>query len=167
MRRLRSMMTVSLLILMSICGCNRSGSSETITNRNIPLEDVTEFCYTYENINYGAFYQRYRFCAENERYTFSHETRERPNDYGPTTKQDITEEGSFELTFEEWLEAMRLLKKGKVSPRAASSESGSSGPWTYIYWKNDKSRYQNFEFSCYEEMKAFEGYCSDLARRER
>ena len=161
------MMAVSLLILTSICGCSRSGPSETITDKNIPLEDVTEFCYTYENINYGAFYQRYRFSAENKRYTFSHETRERPDDYGPAMEQDITEAGNFELTPAEWLEAMRLLRNGKVSPRDVSSESGSTGPWTYIYWKNDKSRYQNFEFSGYEEMKAFEDYCYNLARRER
>ncbi len=150
-----------------ICGCGQSDPAKTITNRNIPVEDVTDFCYTYENINYGAFYQRYRFYVENDRYMFQHETRERPNDYGPAAEEDITAIGTFELTPREWLEAMGLLKSGKVSVRKESAESGSSGPWTYIYWKNDKSRYQQFTFSGYEERKAFEDYCADLAQSGR
>ena len=29
---------------------------ETVTNKKIPVEDITEFYYTYENINYNASY---------------------------------------------------------------------------------------------------------------
>lgn len=42
--------------LFSGCGNN---TKETVTNRKIPVEVITEFYYTRENINYNAFYQRY------------------------------------------------------------------------------------------------------------
>lgn len=152
-------------LLFGCGGCGQKDAGETITNRNIPVGDVTEFYYTYENINFNAFYQRYRFYVEDGRYLFRYETRERPNRYGPTTEEDITSSGTLELTAEEWMNAMTLLKDGKVSKRTDSAESGSSGPWTYIYWKNDKSRYQQFAFSSYEDRETFEACCSALAQK--
>ena len=143
------------------------GTKETITNRKIPLDDVTEFYYTVENINYNAFYQRYRFYTEDGRYMFHHETRERPGKYGPTAEDDITNSGTFELTAEEWKEFLTFLKDGTVSARKDSGESGGSGPWTFIYWKNDKGKYQVFDFSSYDTKANFEEFCSSLAQAER
>ena len=80
-----------------LCGCS-ADKTETITNRNIPVQDITEFYYTYENINFNAFYQRYHFYVDGERYMFHHETREKPNGYGWTTEEDITKSGTFELS---------------------------------------------------------------------
>ena len=137
----------------------------TITSRSIPVADITDFYYTYENINYNAFYQRYRFYVEDGKYMFFHETRERPNDYGWTTEEDRTAYGSLELTGQEWLDAMTLLKDGKVSKRSDSAESGDSGPWTYIYWKNDKSVIQQYDFAGYGARTAFEEHCAELAKR--
>ena len=64
---------------------SRKRKKETVTNKRIPYDDVTEFCYTEENINYNAFRRRYRFYREDGKYLFYHETRERPDRYGPTT----------------------------------------------------------------------------------
>ncbi len=147
-------------------GCAEA-AKETITNRKIPIEDVTEFYYTIENINYNAFYQRYHFYVEDDKYMFHHETRERPDEYGPTTEKDITNSGTFELSDTQWKEFLAFLKDGTVSVRKDTAESGDSGPWTFIYWKNDKGKYQVFDYSSYNERTAFEEFCSRLALEER
>ena len=167
MCRLRALIFAGLCFPLLLCGCGDSGVSLRISNLNIPAEDVTDFYYTYENINYNAFYQRYRFYTDGGRYMFHHETRERPNDYGWTTEEDMTASGTFELSAREWTDVMELLKNGTVSPRRDSAESGSAGPWTYIYWKNDRSLYQKFEFASLQDRVAFEDYCSALASSGR
>ncbi|MBQ4383740.1 MAG: hypothetical protein II795_04620 [Firmicutes bacterium] len=164
-----------IMVLMSLCcaalfsGCKDDAADgvEKITNRNIPVTDITDFYYTYENINYNAFYQRYRFYVEDGRYMFHHETRERPGEYGPATEKDITSSGTFELTEEEWLDFCRLLKDGTVSERQISDETGDSGPWTYIYWKNDKSKYQEYKFASVGDRNAFKDFCTGLAQTDR
>lgn len=143
----------------------QSGKAAILTNRKIPAGDVTEFYYTYENINFDAFYQRYRFYTENGACLFYHETRERPKQYGPTTEQDITASGTVTLTAEEWNHFLELLKDGTVSKRGDSAESGGSGPWTYLYWKGDKGKYQEFAFASYGDRTAFEEFCISLAER--
>ncbi|MBR1659964.1 MAG: hypothetical protein IJ705_06570 [Oscillospiraceae bacterium] len=149
--------------LLPLCACGRQGTGEGLTNMNIPAGDVTEFYYTYENINYGAFYQRYHFRAEDGKIIFRHETRERPHGYGPTTEQDVTASGTAELTEAQWAEVLALLKDGSVSRRTDGADSGSAGPWTYIYWKGDRDLYRKYEFPGYAEMRAFEDYCAALA----
>ena len=149
-----------------LCGCS-TGTTETITNRNIPIQDITEFYYTYENINFNAFYQRYHFYVDGDKYMFHHETREKPNGYGWTTEEDITESGTFELSPEEWRDFLGMLKDGTVSARTGSASSGSSGPWMYLYWKNDKGKYQEYAFTSVEARNGFEDYCNTLAHTER
>ena len=77
---------------------------------DIRQEDVTEFYYTYENINFNASYLRYRFYTEDGGYFFYHERRERPDDYGPTTEEDIVSSGTVKLTEAQWGEFFELLK---------------------------------------------------------
>ena len=154
-----------MLCLTLFGGCGKN-TKETVTNRKIPVGDITEFYYTRENINYDAFYQRYRFYVEDGKYAFYHETRERPGEYGPTAEKDITKSGTVELSEEEWKNFIGFLKDGTVSARKDSGESGSSGPWTFIYWKNDKGKYQVFGFSSYDKRVKFEEFCSALAQAE-
>ena len=88
MKRLRSLLWIPLCFGVLLCGCSKNEDlTDTITNKRIPIEDITDFYYTYENINYNAFYQRYRFYVEDDKLMFFHETRERPNDYGWTTEE--------------------------------------------------------------------------------
>ena len=143
-------------------GCKKD-AGETITNRKIPVSDITDFYYTYENINFNAYYQRYRFYVEDGKYMFFHETRERKNEYGPTTEKDVTKTGTVELTDDQWTAFYELLEGGTVVKRSESAESGSSGPWLYLYWKNDKGRIQEFSFASYDRQKAFEEFCGSLA----
>ena len=165
MKTIKGVLSVMLCMAL-LCGCGKT-ARETVTNRKIPVEEITEFYYTVENINYDAFYQRYRFYKEDGKYMFQHETRERPGQYGPATKEDITNSGTFELSGAEWKDFLTCLKDGTVSAIKDSGESSSSGVWTFIYWKKDKGRYRVFEFPDYETRVRLEEYCSLLSQAER
>ena len=155
------LMISGLMFIFSGCG---QKTGETISNLKIPYEDVTEFYYTYENINFDASYQRYWFYKEDGKAMFYHETRERPGEYGPATQEDITRSGTVELSQEEWQSFLDLLKDGSVSKRGDSAQAGGSGPWMFIYWKKDKGKYQVFDFPDYEARVRFEEYCLSLAQ---
>lgn len=133
---------------------------------DIGRDDITDFYYTFENINYHAKYQRYRFYTEDGAYFFYHETRERPDAYGPTTEADITFSGTAELSGEEWQSFFSYIKGGTVRKRRKTSTAGDSGPWMYIYWKNDRSVCQEYSFVSYESCKDFEAYCAYLASKK-
>ena len=163
MKRLIPLVLLSLYIPALLCGCKHVDPTETITNRKIPVGDITDFYYTYENINFNAFYQRYRFYVEDGEPMFYHETRKRPNGYGWTTEEDITRHGNIRLTDSQWAKVIDLLRDGFVSERKDSDEAGDAGPWTYIYWKNDKGKFQQYDFANYEQQAAFEEYCEKLA----
>lgn len=165
MKRMKGVLTIVLCAAL-FCGCGKN-AKETVTNRKIPVEDVSEFYYTRENINFNASYQRYRFFKEDGSCMFFHETREKPGAYGPTTEKDVTNSGTFELTAEEWNVFLAFLKDGRVSARKDPAESGGSGPWTFLYWKNDKGKDRVFEFPTYDASVRFEEYCRSLAQEAR
>lgn len=153
---------IMLCCLALLCACGKS-PEETVTDRKIAAGDITEFYYTRSNINFNAFYQRYRFYVEDGRRLFYHETREKPGEYGPATEDDITASGTVELSDEEWNEFLAFLKDGRVSARTDSAESGGSGPWMFIYWKKDKGKFQVFDFPSASEKLEFEEFCAELA----
>ena len=136
-----------------------------ITNRKIPVTDITDFYYNVENINFNAYYQRYRFYVEDGKFMFLHETRQIENDYGPTSEKDRTRYGVFELTEEEWLDFIALIQDGEVVARTESMETGDEGPRTYLYWKGDKGKYQEFSFPSYGVRQEFVAFCEALAER--
>ena len=155
-----------LLFGVLIIGCGKGEeedmslfSNEKIVGTDIKKEDITDFYYTEENINYDAFYQRYRIYVEDGKHMFFHETRERKGDYGPCTDADTTLTGTIELSDEQWSQFYDIVSGGKVRAREESAESGGTGPWLYLYWLNDKSKYQEFSFSSYENEKKFIDFC--------
>ena len=137
--------------------------SDIKVGRDVLTDDISEFYYTYENINYDAFYQRYRFYIEDGKHMFFHETRERPGEYGPADENDTTSIGTIELSDEQWSEFYDLVCGGVITGREDSAESGDSGPWLYLYWNGDKSEYQVFEFESYSKEIEFEQFCQQLA----
>ncbi len=163
-KRVTEVMMIMLCCLALLGACGKS-PEDTVTDRKIAAGDITEFYYTLSNINFDAFYQRYRFYREDGRHLFYHETREKPGEYGPATEDDITASGTVELSDEEWNEFLAFLKDGRVSARTDSADSGDSGPWMFIYWKNDKGKYQVFDFSSASEKFGFEEFCAELAQR--
>ena len=134
-----------------------------IVGDDIALNEIKEFYYTYENINYDACYLRYQFYNENSKHMFFFEKRERPNDYGPATEKDTTAKGTIELTDEQWSEFCEFVKGGIVKKRGDNADSGGSGPWLYLYWKGDKDKYQEFTFESVSKELEFEDYCSELS----
>lgn len=141
------------------------GTEKTV-GKDIVMDDITEFYYTEENINYGAYYLRYRFYEEDGKYWFFYESREREDDYGPCTEEDATMVGTVELTKEQWTQFYNLVQGGKITAREDSAESGDTGPWLYLYWKGDKSKYQVFSFESYGKEVSFADYCVSLIPEE-
>ena len=156
---------LSLCVAASLLlgGCGKTLKSEYTVGTDIQQADVTDFYYTYENINYNACYLRYRFYAEDGKYYFYYEARERKDDYGPTTEDDVTAKGTVELSEARWAEFFDCLKDGTVVKRGMSAESGGHGPWLYLYWTGDKSEYQQYSFASLEKRGEFEENCEGLA----
>lgn len=142
-------------------------TKQFLVGHDILPADLNEFYYTVSNINFNAHYQRYHFYKEHEQYFFYHESRERPGEYGPCTEADIRAAGSLTLSTEEWSEFFSYLKDGHVRKRndIEAIDTGSSGPWTYLYWQGDQSIYQEFHFASREKRIAFESYCLRLAEK--
>ncbi|MBO4845062.1 MAG: hypothetical protein J5525_02020 [Lachnospiraceae bacterium] len=137
-----------------------------IVGDDIGINEINEFYYTYENINYDACYLRYRFYKEDSKFMFFYEKRERPNDYGPATESDTTAKGTIELTDEQWSEFFEFVNGGIVKKRGDNADSGSCGPWLYLYWEGDNDKYQEFTFESVSKELDFEDYCSRLSRIE-
>ena len=134
-----------------------------VVGDDIKYEDIKEFYYTYENINYGALYLRYRFYKDNDKNMFFFEKRERPNDYGPAGEDDTVAKGNIELTDEQLSEFYKLISGGLVRKRGENADSGDCGPWLYLYWNDDRNKYQEFTFESYSKESEFEDYCSQLS----
>ncbi len=170
MRRYLMIITGLLLgVMLSACGAKENTEEESLlgkkmtVGKDIVFDDINDFYYTKENINYDAYYQRYRFYVEDGKHLFFHETRERPGNYGPCTEEDTAQIGTIELTDDQWTQFCDLVSGGTVKARSESADSGDSGPWLYLYWTNDKSKYQQFSFDSYETEAKFEEFCLTLA----
>ena len=101
LRLITGIMTVAMLTGCTIKedeGDVSMFSKKMIVGTDIAFDDITDFYYTEENINYDAYYQRYRFYVEDGNHMFFHETRERKNEYGPCTEEDTVQIGTIELS---------------------------------------------------------------------
>ncbi len=158
---------IGVLTGTMLIGCRMAKNDKLIVGTDIRTEDITEFYYTKENINYNAFFLRYHFYTENGKQMFSHEKRERPGDYGPAGTEDITASGTIELRAEQQSELFRLLSGGTVTKRRESTETGDSGPWMYLYWTNDSGKIQEYTFASISAQSEFEAFCAALAESSR
>ena len=165
---------IFLGLLLASCGREQEGKDTGKKEGSGDSGEVTweagdfrDFYYTKENLNYNAFYQRYRVYEEEGRHMFFHETRQVVDDYGPATEEHTTLKGCFELTDEEWEEFLALLSEGSACPRSEHTETGSSGPWLYLYLKEGDPGGYEFSFSSYGALKDFEAWCTDLAEQGR
>ncbi len=172
-RYLLFMICLCSLFLFTGCGGEEEDTDVNVTNifksnyvvgKDIKEADITEFYYTVENINYDAFYQRYRFYVEDGKHMFFHERRERKNDYGWLTEADRVAMATMELSEDEWKSFYDLVCDGTVTARKDSADAGGQGPWTYLYWKADKGKYQVFDFVSRDALKSFEELCEKLEK---
>ncbi len=165
-----SAVILGLIIAFLVIGCGAAKepgemsllNGNKIVGKDIGKDDITDFYYTVENINYDAFYQRYRFYVEDGKHMFFHETRERKDDYGPCTEEDTTLTGTIELTDNQWSGFFDLVSGGTVKAREESADAGDDGPWLFLYWVNDKGKYQQFSFDSYGTQKEFVDFCLSL-----
>ena len=141
-----------------------SGHGEFVVDTDIKLKDINDFYYTLSSSAYPPTYQRYRFYVQDGKHIFYHEKRE--GNQWPLTEACITVSGTLDLSEAEWAEFYSCLRGGKVQPREESTESGSSGPWMFLYWKGDKSKYQRFTFASFAAEKSFEQLCARLQQRD-
>ena len=131
-----------------------------IVGKSIKESDIKEFWYTVDASTDPPRFERFRFYEEDGKHWFYCE--QRSGDHWPLTEADVSLSGSVELTAEQWLELFALLSGGRVVKRTENLESGSSGPWLFLYWSRDRGKYQEFSFASAADRKAFENFASDL-----
>lgn len=71
------------------------------------------------------------------------------------------------LSQNDWNQVLLLIQGGKVRKRQDSAESGSSGPWMYLYWRNDRGEIQEYSFASYGAERSFEEFSEQLAARSQ
>lgn len=150
---------VVLLLLLLVVYMN--GAVGRTVGETVKLKDVTDFYFTYSTSTDPPLFQRYRFyLEENGKPVFYHEKRE--GDHWPLREGDVTLSGTKELTGEQWAAFFECLRGGRVRKRRESAESGSRGPWTYLYWRGDHGKIQEFTFPSPEARRTFEDMCLAL-----
>ena len=132
---------------------------------DIKLEDIRDFYYTIDASTYPPRFQRFRFFVEEGKHMFYHEKRE--GNHWPLRESDKTDYGTLELNDDEWASFFDYLKEGTVRAREEEVVDGDSGPWMYLYWKNDKDKYQEFSFESYGRRLEFADFCEALKKNER
>ena len=147
---------MAVLGIFSLSGC----SAVKTVGTDVKIGDITEFYYTLSGSTNPPYYQRYRFYVENGKYYFYHETR--AGDHWPLTEEDVTVNGTAELSEEQWNEFYKLLENGKVEKRKENLDSGDDGPWLYLYWKKDKGDIQEFTFESLGKRAEFVEFCEKL-----
>lgn len=131
-----------------------------IVSKNLKEDMITEFYWTYSSSSYPPQYQRYHVFMKNGKLNFHYEKREGEN--WPLSGKDITESGTFVMSKAQQQEFFDLIKGGTVVQREDDITSGDSGPWTYLYWKNDKGKYQVYTFPSLQAAKDYENWCISL-----
>ncbi|MBO4399531.1 MAG: hypothetical protein J5795_05305, partial [Lachnospiraceae bacterium] len=136
------------------------GRRTAVVGKDVAPEDISEFYFTYDASTYPPEFQRYRLFKKDGTVFFYHEKRE--GDHWPLREEDATVTGTTELSEEQWDEFFNLLKGGIVRAREEHLEAGGSGPWLFLYWKNDRGKIQEYSFASYENRCAFEKLCEEL-----
>ncbi len=163
----KTLITMMLLPAIFLFGCSGTGEKGgSIKIDGIKAEDINEFYYTYENINFNACYQRYLFHVVDGKHMFFHDKRENPGEYGWLSEEYSVRKGDFELTDEEWQTFLEIIKDGKVVKRQENLECGGSGPWMFIYAGND-TKGKEYYFQPSDQVLVFEEFCEKLAESGR
>lgn len=131
-----------------------------IVGKDIRIEDINEFYYTDARSTNPPYYQRYHFYQEDNEYYFYYE--KRTGNSWPLREDDITLANTMKLSPLKREEFISYLMDGKVYKRDINNEAGNTNPAMYLYSKNDKSKYQVFEFTSIDMYRSFIDYCETL-----
>ena len=154
---------VAMLAGISIVGCGTGlfEKKQYTVGKEITLQEITEFYFTYDSSAYQPSFLRYRLYTEDGQYYFHYEVRE--GDHWPLTEEDTTDSLTKQLSSDQWSAFFETLKGGNVIGRSEDTSSGGFGPWLYLYWKKDKGTYQVFQFESPEKQHAFESMCKEMS----
>lgn len=130
--------------------------------KHIAPHSILSFTYTYSSSVNPPNYIRYQFSMEDGAPVFRYEYRK--GNHWPLTEEDISDASSVFLTHAQWQEMLSCLENGKVTQRKTQTESGDAGPWTYITWRGDKGKYQQFSFPDTGKRADFERLCIQWAQ---
>ncbi len=155
----------AFLMALSVVSAEQAPESasadDQIVGIDMPLEEITDFCYTYDASTALPHYQRYRFFVEDGRHFFFHETREGGS--WPQTEADITRSGTIELTDGQWAAFCDLLFGGSAGTREEVLVDGDAGPWLFICRSGGEKEGREFAFEPAGTLLAFEEFCAALA----
>ncbi|MCR5442380.1 MAG: hypothetical protein K6E89_01360 [Sphaerochaetaceae bacterium] len=152
---------IAITIVLIACALPAfCGGRTEVVGKGIKPADITEFWYTYSSSVNPPEFRRYRFYIDDGVWHFYHERRE--GNHWPLSESDITVSGDIVLPEDHLEELFRCLEGGSVRARGSSAESGNSGPWLYLFWKGDKSKYQEYSFGSYSDRLSLEVLCISL-----
>ena len=152
---------VVVLVVAAVVAVLAAKDRQRTVGTDIPAAEITEFYCTTATSTNPAYWRQYRFYMEGEQWWFFHETRH--GNHWPLTEADtVISCGAKELSQQEYEQFTACISGGRVTKREESTDSGSKGPWLYLYWKGDKGKYQQFSFAEYSAQTAFEDLCEKL-----
>ena len=152
---------VVVLVVAAVVAVLAAKDRQRTVGTDIPAAEITEFYCTTATSTNPAYWRQYRFYMEGEQWWFYHESRE--GSHWPLTEKDITACGAKQLSQQEYEQFAESISGGSVTKRTENADSGSRGPWLYLYWKGDEGKYQQFAFADYAAQTAFEQFCAALA----
>ena len=160
MKLILAIIAVALACVLLAAAIIIKSNAEYTLGKNVKYEDITEVYFTRSSSTNPPYYQRYRIFYENGKCIFYHEKRE--GDRFPLTEEDITDSGKKELNEAQKTALFDCLKGGRLKKKTETADSGGDGPWVYVYWKGDRSKYREFSFTSYAEQAEFEALCRKL-----
>ena len=153
---------VAVLVVAAVVAVLAAKDRQRTVGTDIPAAEITEFYCTTATSTNPAYWRQYRFYMEGEQWWFFHETRQ--GSHWPLTGADtVTVCGARKLSQQEYEQFAESISGGSVTKRTENADSGSRGPWLYLYWKGDKGKYQQFAFADYTAQQNFEQLCAELA----
>ena len=153
---------VVVLVVAAVVAVLAAKDRQRTVGTDIPAAEITEFYCTTATSTNPAYWRQYRFYMEGEQWRFFHETRQ--GSQWPLTGADtVTDCGARKLSQQEYEQFAESISGGSVTKRTENADSGSRGPWFYLYWKGDKGKYQQFAFADYTAQQNFEQLCAELA----
>lgn len=151
---------ICIALLLGLSQLSAMGSREFVVGDRIKASEITDFYYTVSSSAYPPEYQRYRFHVQDNSYYFFHEKRE--GEAWPLREKHITQNGTVELSKEQWEAFIESIDGSSVTRRTEDISSGGRNVDTFIYWKADKGKYQKFTFKSQKAQTQFLRLCESL-----
>lgn len=153
------------LLALFFAGCSGLTEEEYMFGKDFKAEQVTEFYYTVTDTSYPPKYERRHFFKRDGGYYYFHEKMEGslPAYSEALAVIDTGDERVRPITEEQWLQLTEILLGGKVTKRSEDiTEGGGSRPAVFLYWTNDKGKYQVYSFKTAQAETDFLSFSAGL-----